>query len=483
MRITFVFTAIMAFVIVACKEKQQEQSTMAEVKPNIVYILADDLGYGDLGCYGQEKIETPNLDKLASKGMRFTQHYSGVSVCAPSRSSLMTGQHTGHTPIRGNKEVGEEGQTPLPARSITIAEMLKGAGYTTGAFGKWGLGFIGSEGDPVNQGFDIFYGYNCQRMSHRYYPPHLWSNQEKVLLEGNDWEHKVTYAPDEIQKQTFKFLEDNKDKPFFAYVPYVLPHAELISPDDAIFKKYDGKFEEIPYTEDNAYTSDYGPNIVHKEYCPQPKPHAAYASMVSRLDTYVGQIMDKLEALGIADNTIIMFASDNGPHEEGGADPEFFNSAGGLRGVKRDLYEGGIRSPFIAVWPNKIKAGSVSSHASAFWDMMPTYADIAGVEVPKQTDGISMLPTLLGENSQKEHDYLYWEFHGRNKKQALRKGDWKAVIYNLEKGGDLAKTQLYNIVNDEKETNDVAKDHPEMVAELEGLIKEAHIESELFKFL
>ena len=484
MKSTTLFILLIAFTCFGCKQKPQQAVvvTVPEVKPNIIYILADDLGYGDLSCYGQEKFETPNIDKLAARGMRFTQHYSGSSVCAPSRSSLMTGQHTGHTPIRGNKELEGEGQVPLPKNSVTIAEMLKSAGYTTGAFGKWGLGFIGTEGDPNNQGFDKFYGYNCQRMAHRYYPPHVWDNQQKVILEGNDWEHKEVYAPNKIQEATLKFIEDNKEKPFFAYVPFVLPHAELVSPEDEIFKKYDGKFEETPYTDENNYTSDYGPNIIPQEYCPQPKPHAAFASMVNRLDTYVGQIVDKLEALGIADNTIIMFASDNGPHEEGGADPEFFNSGGGLRGIKRDLYEGGIRSPFITVWPNKIKAGTVSNHASAFWDIMPTYADIAGVQTPMASDGVSFLPTLLGKEDQKEHDYLYWEFHGNGGyRKAIRKGEWKAVIYNIKKCSKGSKTQLYNIIEDEKETNNLADSHPEIVAQLEALMEKSRVESELFK--
>lgn len=478
---TFIIFVIICFT--DCKQKKEENN-IEQKKPNIIYILADDLGYGDLGCYGQQKIKTPNLDKLAARGMRFTQHYSGSSVCAPSRSSLMTGQHTGHTPIRGNKEIGEEGQVPLPASSITVAEMLKKAGYTTGAFGKWGLGYIGSEGDPTNQGFDTFYGYNCQRMAHRYYPPHLWSNKKKVLLKGNDWEHTVTYAPDLIQEETFKFFETNKDKPFFAYVPFVLPHAELISPEDEVFKQYDGVFNEEPYTEDNNYTSDYGANIVPHEYCSQSKPHAAFASMVGRLDHYVGQIVAKLESLGISDNTIIMFASDNGPHAEGGADPEFFNSGGGLRGIKRDLYEGGIRSPFIVVWPNKIKSNSITDYTSAFWDIMPTYAEITGVKTPKQSDGISLLPTLLGKENQKEHDYLYWEFHAANKKnrKAIRKGDWKAVIYDIKTGEKTPKTQLYNIANDVNEQYDVANNYPEIVLELETLMNTAREESKLFKF-
>ncbi|WP_111709071.1 arylsulfatase [Lutibacter citreus] len=466
---------------VSCgKAKKQEEAIKQEVKqPNIIYILADDLGYGDLSCYGQQKIKTPNIDALATRGMKFTQHYTGSAVCAPSRSSLMTGEHTGHTPIRGNKELNEEGQIPLPAESVTIAEVLKTAGYKTGAFGKWGLGF--NEGDPNNQGFDVFYGYNCQRMAHRYYPPHLWENQNKVLLEGNDWINTVTYAPDKIQEATLKFIEENKATPFFAYVPLVLPHAELISPNDSIFNKYKGKFEETPLTSDASYTSDYGPDIIPKEYCSQEMPHAAFASMIDRLDVYVGQIVDKVNELGIADNTIIMFASDNGPHAEGGADPEFFNSAGGLKGIKRDLYEGGIRTPFVVVWPGKVKEGSTSNFVSAFWDIMPTIADITKVEGAKDIDGISLLPTLLGENTQKQHDYLYWEFSIQNGRKAIRKDNWKGVWYNI-KAKKPGEFELYDLSKDISENNNLAKNHPEIVKELKQLMVDASEPSELFPF-
>ncbi|BAX79069.1 arylsulfatase [Labilibaculum antarcticum] len=444
-------------------------------KPNIIYILADDLGYGDLSCYGQQKFQTPNIDKLAEQGIKFSQHYCGAAVCAPSRSTLLSGQHTGHTPIRGNKELDGEGQTPIPGSTVTLAEMLKDAGYKTGAFGKWGLGFPGSEGDPNNQGFDEFYGYNCQRMAHRYYPPYLWHNQEKVALEGNDWTNTVTYAPDVIQKATLQFLDDNKNNTFFAYVPFVLPHAELISPDDSILAKFKGKFEEVPYGGD--YSSDYGPDIITKKYCTQKRPFAAFAAMVARTDAYVGQIMAKVEELGIADNTIIMFASDNGPHAEGGANPEFFNSAGGLRGIKRDLYEGGIRTPFIAVWPNKIKAGSTSDHVSAFWDVLPTCAAIADVKSVEGIDGISFLPELLGQENQKQHDHLYWEFAHQGGRQAVRMGDWKAVLYGLHKKGEL---ELYNLAEDVTETNNVADQHPDIVAKMKEILKKEHVDSEIF---
>lgn len=461
------------------KEHSKKTNTPSVNKPNIIYILADDLGYGDLGCYGQNKIETPNIDQLAFEGIKFTQHYSGSTVCAPSRSSLMTGQHTGHTPIRGNKELkGREGQTPLPADALTMAEVLKQAGYTTGGFGKWGLGYIGSEGDPNNQGFDEFYGYNCQRMAHRYYPPYLWRNREKDSLEGNNWIDTVTYAPDKIQEETLRFIEHNKGKPFFAYVPIVLPHAELISPNDSILKKYLGKFKETPYRV--AKSSDYGPDLVLSRYCSQDTPYAVFASMVSRTDAYVGQIVKKVKDLGLEENTIIMFSSDNGPHVEGGADPEFFNSTGGLKGVKRDLYEGGIRVPFIAKWPNKIKANTITTQPSAFWDILPTISDLVGSQVD-ESDGVSLLPTLLGENHQKQHNYLYWEFSAKGGRKAIRKGDWKGVWYDVNKsnGGSF---QLFNIAKDEKEIHDLASKHPEIVNELKTLMAEARTESELFPF-
>jgi len=467
------------FLVITSCAQIKNANNVTQQKPSIIYILADDLGYGDLSCYGQQKFKTPNIDALASKGIKFTHHYSGSAVCAPSRSSLMTGQHTGHTPIRGNLEAknGGEGQIPLPDGAITIAEVLKKAGYTTGMFGKWGLGF--GEGDPNKQGFDEFYGYNDQKLAHRYYPAYLNHNQTRDSLIGNDWSHKVTYAPDKIQEATLKFIEANKNKPFFAYIPSTLPHAELISPNDSIFTVYKGEFEEVPHTEDEKYTSDYGPNIVTYEYCPQAMPYATYASMISRLDTYVGEIVNKLEELGISENTIIMFASDNGPATEGGANPEFFNSTGGLKGVKRDLYEGGIRSPFIAVWTNKIKGGIVSDHQSAFWDVMPTLAEIAGIDTPKSSDGLSFLPTLLGEGIQKEHDYLYWEYNIKGGRKAIRKGEWKGVVYNVNKN-DYNKMELYNIIIDPSETNDIASKNPKIVEKLKALMVNARTESKEF---
>ncbi|UXX78108.1 arylsulfatase [Reichenbachiella carrageenanivorans] len=478
-----VWSALFSLLMVSATAcSQQQHATTKASRPNIIYILADDLGYGDLSVYGQKKFQTPHLDALAQHGMRFTQHYSGSAVCAPSRSSLLTGEHTGHTPIRGNKELGTEGQIPLPEASITIAEMLQNAGYKTGAFGKWGLGFVGTEGDPNKQGFDEFYGYNCQRMAHRYYPSYLWHNQEKVYLEGNDYTQTVTYAPDKIQEATLQFIEDHKDEPFFAYVPFVLPHAELISPNDSVLARFEGRYiEDKPFEMPHDYLSDYGPDIVPKKYCSQATPHAVYATMVTRIDQYVAQIMDKLEELNLSDNTIVIFTSDNGPAVEGGADPDFFDGTAGLRGYKRDLYEGGIRAPFIAVWPGHIPAGATSTHVSTFWDMMPTFAELVGVEVPSHTDGISFLPTLLGKSGQEVHEYLYWEFPAAGGRKAIRMGQWKGVAYNLTKGKK-RNFELYNLSSDPAEAHDLSADHPEIVAKLQAAMQSASLPSELFPF-
>lgn len=470
--------AIIALVgLVACKTSK-ENEVKVQKKPNIIYILADDLGIGDLGVYGQKKISTPNIDALAKNGIKFTQHYSGAAVCAPSRSSLMTGQHTGHTPIRGNKELkGIGGQQPLPANSITIAEMLKEVGYTTGMFGKWGLGF--GEGDPNKQGFDEFYGYNDQKLAHRYYPAYLNHNQEIDSLEGNDWTQTEIYAQDKIQEKTIEFIETNKDKPFFAYVPLVLPHAELISPKDSILQKYIGKFDEVPY-KDHPYSSDYGPNMIEYKYCTQEIPYAVFASMVDRMDVYVGQIVEKVKELGLEDNTIIMFTSDNGAHDAGGANPAYFNSTAGLRGIKRDLYEGGIRAPFIASWPGKIKEGTVTNHVSAFWDVMPTLAEIVGVKTPKQSDGISFLPTLLSTKGQKEHEYLYWEYNIKGGRKAVRLGKWKGVIYKVT--NKKSKFELYDLDADFGETMNVADENPDIVAKMKEIMASARTETEFFEF-
>ncbi len=446
-------------------------------KPNIVYFLADDLGYGDLGCYGQKVIRTPYLDQMAREGMRFTQHYAGSTVCAPSRSCLMTGQHTGHTPIRGNKEVQPEGQWPLPADAVTLAEVLKKAGYVTGAFGKWGLGYPGSEGDPTKQGFDEFFGYNCQRMAHNQYPYYLWHNREKVWLPGNSGRKTGQYGPDLIQQEALKFIERNKDRPFFLYVPCTLPHAELLVPDDEIVRSYRGRFEETPYK-----GVDDGPRYKRGGYGSVATPKANFAAMVTRLDRYVGEIRAKLKELGLEKKTLVIFSSDNGPHAEGGENPAYFNSNDGLRGKKRDLYEGGIRVPMIACWPGKVPAGTVSDHISAFWDVLPTLAELAGAPVPENMDGISFLPTLLGQpEKQKQHEYLYWEFYEQGGKQAVRWGRWKGIRLNVRKNPN-GPIELYDLQTDLHEDHNVADQHPDIVAQIARFMKEAHVDSPVFQF-
>lgn len=467
---------ILALAMIGCTSSSSKE--MVETRPpNIIYILADDLGYGDLGCYGQEKFSTPHLDQLATDGIRFTRHYSGSTVCAPSRSSLMTGLHTGHTPIRGNQEVKPEGQSPMPAATITVAELLKEAGYVTGAFGKWGLGYPGSEGDPVNQGFDQFFGYNCQRYAHRYYPEYLWENGEKVFLEGNDWSSTTSYAPDLIQQKAIDFIREHQDTSFFAFLPIVIPHAELIVPDDEIYAQYLGKFPETPYV--GKPGADYGPDLVISMYCSQENPCATFAAMIHRIDQYVGEVVKVVEELGLAENTIIMFTSDNGPHLEGGADPRFFNSNSGLRGFKRDLYEGGIRVPFIVAWPGTIEPGRVSDHQSAFWDLVPTLADLTGFEYT-ETDGISFLPELLDEE-QPEHPYLYWEFHEMGGRQALLQDDWKAVRLQVGRNPD-GPLELYNLVNDPHEEHNVAESHPELTETFSRMMEEVREPSATFNF-
>lgn len=466
-------TACLATMTACTPVKKQN----TETKPNIVYILADDLGYGDLSCYGQQKFSTPNIDQLASQGMIFTQHYAGTTVCAPSRSSLMTGQDTGHTPIRGNKSWKPEGQAPLPAGSFTLAEMLKEAGYATGAFGKWGLGYIETDGDPNKQGFDVFYGYNCQSLAHNYYPGHLWDNHEKVVLQDNTGDQFKKYAPDLIHRHALRFIESNKEKPFFLFYPSVIPHAELLLPEENLAEFRDKFLPEKVY--DGAKPGDE--KFRKGAYGYQAESHAAFAAMVTLLDRQVGELMAKLKELGLDENTLVIFSSDNGPHLEGGADPDYFDSNGPLKGYKRDLYEGGIREPMIVRWPGKIEAGSQSDHVSAFWDVLPTCAELVGAEVPENIQGISFLPVLLNKEGQKQHDHLYWEFHEKGGRQAVRKGDWKLVRYDVL---DTAKTttELYNLASDLGEENNVAPQHPEIVSELLEIMEQGRTPSEIFTF-
>ncbi|MEO0510836.1 MAG: arylsulfatase [Verrucomicrobiota bacterium] len=423
-----------------------------ENKPNIIYILADDLGYGDLSCYGQEKFQTPNIDRLAQEGVLFTQHYSGSTVCAPTRCSLMTGLHTGHSQVRGNQEVKPEGQAPMLEGTVTIPTLLKKAGYVSGAFGKWGLGFPGSASDPMVF-FDTFYGYNCQRRAHSFYPGHLWSNDQKVLLDGK------TYSHDLIMENALTFVRANKDDPFFCYLAVSIPHAAMQAPEE-LHQKYR---ELYPKFENSI--GRYGASQVQN-------PVAAFPAMVEHLDNGVGALMELLKELEIDDNTIVIFSSDNGPHKEGGHKPEFWNSNGPLKGIKRDLTEGGIRVPFIARWPGKIEPGTTSHHISAHWDMMSTFCELAGVKPTADTDGISMLPELLGKE-QLEHKYLYWEFSrkkGGASAKAVRMGKFKALKTNGQ------ATQLFNLENDIGENKDIAADFPEIVQQIEKIFVEAHTE-------
>ncbi|ANH83576.1 hypothetical protein A8C56_23690 [Niabella ginsenosidivorans] len=446
-------------------------------KPNIIYILADDMGYGDLSCYGQQRFRTPNIDRIAREGMLFTQHYAGTAVCAPSRSSLMTGQHTGYTPIRGNS-TGNKKPAFMPDSVTTIAEIMKQAGYATGAFGKWGLGAVGSEGDPNRQGFDEFYGYISQGLAHSYYPDFLWHNQQKVLLEKNYPDKKVDYAPELIHQQVLHFIDENRDKPFFLYYPTIIPHAELVAPE-AYMAQFRGKF--LP--EKSFKGAKYGDhNYKRGGFESQPEAHAAFAAMITLLDHQVGEILDRLKQYGLEENTLIIFSSDNGPHKEGGADPDYFNSNGPYRGYKRDLCEGGIREPMLARWPGHIAPASKTSHLSAFWDVMPTLAGIVKVKTPVNTQGISFLPTLLGKGKQKEHDYLYWEFHEWGGRQAIRKGKWKYVVYNVL-NKEKRKAELFNLDKDPGENENIAAQHPEIVKELQELMEHSRVPSPQFPFV
>ena len=416
--------------------------------PNIIFILADDLGYGELGCYGQKKIKTPNLDKLAADGIRFTQCYAGTTVCAPSRSCLMTGQHSGHTRIRGNNAY------PLQAEDVTVAEVLKKAGYYTGLVGKWGLGLQHSTGTPGKKGFDEFFGFLSQTAAHAYYPTNVWRNDDILLLEQNAGDKKGIYIHDQFTLAATNFLRINKQFPFFLYLAYTAPHA------NNEWGKKTGNGMEVP--SDEPYS---------KENWAQPEKNKA--AMITRMDRDIGRLLAFIKGYQLETNTVIFFTSDNGPHKEGGVDPDFFASSGPLRGIKRDLYEGGIRVPMIVRWTGTIKPGQVSSYPWAFWDFLPTAAEIAGVQdkIPANIDGQSILPTLLGQE-QKPHEFFYWEFHEKGSKQAVRTGDWKAV--RLALGQPL---ELYNLKTDLGETNNVAAAHPDVVAKVEAYLQTARTDS------
>ncbi|MCH5328606.1 MAG: arylsulfatase [Coprobacter sp.] len=438
-----------------------------EAPVNVIYILADDLGYGDIGCYGQTKIKTPHIDRMAQEGLLFTQHYAGCTVSAPSRCSLMTGLHTGHTQIRGNREISPEGQEPMTAGTYTLGRLMQSAGYATGIFGKWGLGYPGSVSVPNNMGFDEFYGYNCQRQAHNYYQDHLWHNETRVPFKENENGGRAVYVQDSIHAHAMQFIRDNKDRPFFAMLTYTLPHAELNLPHDSIYQLYENAFDEKPHTGYDGYH-------------PSEKPYASFAAMISRLDMYVGEVIAELKALGIDKNTMVIFTSDNGPHREGGANPDYFGSYGPLKGVKRDVYEGGIRIPMVAWSPGRIEPGTRTDHISAFWDVMPTLAELTGTKkLPVESDGISFLPTLLSKKGQKQHEYLYWEFHELNGRVALRQGNWKLIKQPIV--GDTI-FELYDLSNDIHEDHNLAAQYPAKVKELEKLLDEVRTPSELFDF-
>ncbi len=435
--------------------------TAAERPPNIVLVVADDLGCFELGCYGQTKIKTPHIDALAKGGMTFTRFYAGCPVCAPSRCALMTGKHMGHATVRNNVQFkkGAEGQFPIRAEDVTAAEVLRAKGYATGAMGKWGLGMFDTSGSPLKHGFDLFYGYNCQAHAHTHYPTHLYRNDKGFDLKDNDGATGKQYSHDLFEAEALGFIETNKAKPFFLYLPFTVPHVAVQVPDDSL-NEYKGKLGDDP-----AYDGKKG-------YRPHPTPHAAYAAMVTRMDRSVGRVVEKLKAAGLEKNTLVLFTSDNGPtHNVGGADSDFFNSAGKLRGLKGSVYEGGLRVPLIAYMPGTIKPGAVTDTPFYFPDVLPTLCEFAGAKVPEQLDGISFRPLLTGAK-QRGHDFLYWEFPGYGGQQAVIEGEWKAVRQNLAKG--VVKTELYNLATDEGEKEDVAAKHPEVVARLEQRMTDQH---------
>lgn len=481
-------------------------NAFAADKPNIVYILADDLGYGELGCYGQEKIETPNIDALAASGIRFTQHYSGSPVCAPSRCMLLTGKHPGHAYIRGNDEWGErgdtwdfgmavedptlEGQRPLPEGTRTVGSLLQSVGYKTALVGKWGLGAPLTHSIPTKKGFDFFYGYNCQRQAHTLYPKHLWRNEEKHWLnnelvvpgtklpEGSDPNDSASYAkyrlndyaPELMLDEALGFVRSNQKEPFFLYFASPLSHVPLQAPERWV-EHYQKKLgPEEPYLGD-------------KGYFPNRTPRATYAAMVSYLDEQVGDIVKELKALGLFENTLIIFSSDNGPTYNGGSDSPYFDSAAPFQSeygrAKGFSTEGGIRVPMIASWKGMIQGGRTSQHVSAFWDVLPTLCEVSGAPIPSDTDGLSFLPTLL-ESTQPAHEFLYWEFPSYQGQQAVRMGDWKALRKDIFKGN--MALELYNLKTDPREQFDVAGRHPELVARIEAIMKREHEPAFLERF-
>ena len=424
-------------------------ATAAAPRPNIVFILADDLGYGNLGCYGQRRIKTPHLDRLAAEGMRFTDAYAGSTVCAPSRCALMTGLHTGHGRTRGNQLP----DLPLRPQDTTVTELLKRAGYRTGLFGKWSLGNIGTTGHPTRKGFDEWFGFFNQNHAHTYYPDALVDNDTVFMLQDNLGKPRQ-YAHDVIVERGLAFLRKPDPRPLFAQFAFTIPHANNELGRDT------GNGMEVPSDEPYSKETSW------------PAPDRNFAAMVTLMDAGVGRILEALRESGRAANTLVVFTSDNGPHREGGHDPDFFDDNGPLRGIKRDLYEGGIRVPFLAWWPGRVKAGAVNPQPIAFWDFLPTACDLAGVAPPRGLDGISYLPTLTGQPGQRDHDFLYWEFHERRFAQAVRMGGWKSLRNNPG-----LPLELYNLADDPGEAHNVAGSHPELVARMEAILVKARTES------
>ena len=420
----------------------------AAARPNIIFILADDLGYGDLGCYGQQRIKTPNLDRLAAEGIRFTQAYSGATVCAPSRCCLMTGKHGGHATVRGNKrpEVG------LRPDEATLPALLKKAGYRTALSGKWGLGGPSTRSMPNQRGFDEFFGYLDQLHAHNSYPEHLWQNEEEVFLTENWFNRRKKFAPDLFTEKALEFVKRRESRPFFLYLAYTVPHA------DNELGAFQGNGIEVPG--DEPYSNENWPQVERN-----------FAALVTRMDRDIGTLLAALGDGGIDRNTLIVFSSDNGPHREGGHDPDYFSSRGPLRGIKRDLYEGGIRMPFLTRWTGRIRGGQVSGQVLAFWDILPSLCELAGVPRPASLDGISVLPALLGER-RVEHPPLYWEFHERGFSQAVRFGDWKAVRNNPQK-----PIELYALETDIGEKNDVAAGNAPVAQKAAELMKSLRVDS------
>ncbi len=464
-------------------------------RPNIIFIVADDLGYGDIGAFGQKKIRTPNLDRLAAEGMCFTQHYSGNAVCAPSRCVLMTGKHPGHAFIRDNREVKPEGQVPLPPQTVTLPKLLQRLGYRTGAFGKWGLGPPGSTGDPLKQGFDRFYGYNCQRVAHNYYPTYLWDDDRRVNLHNPEFSsHQKLpteadpsdaasyaqfsgkeYAPDLIAKQARRFIRENRDRPFFLFFPTTVPHLALQVPEDSL-AEYLGKWPEKPYKGGNGYL-------------PHRAPRAAYAAMISRLDREIGRMIDLVRELGLEQRTIFVFTSDNGPlyDQLGGTDEDFFQSAAGFRGRKGSLYEGGFRVPLLVRWKDKIKAGFVSDRVTGFEDWMPTILELAGAktQTPAGIDGISFAPTIFGKR-QRARPFLYREFPAYGGQQCVRVGEFKAVRTQLlpkaKNEAPSLQTELYDLRADPQESINLSGKQTNLLHRLERIMRRQHSPSKEFPF-